>query len=137
MAYLKAAARAALPSSDFLSPKDHKLPVHDEGHWRAARGRIGSMKGLNDDQRAALVAKWERIGHKRGWLKKDDSKSDEKAQKLSDVISHLSGAGASEDTLAALVGAFIEQDEAIDLLAEFAEEANKNPWTERITSLKT
>lgn len=55
--------------SAFLLPDKLALPVHDEEHWRAARGRIASEKGLSEDERKALIHKWTEIGHEKGWLK--------------------------------------------------------------------
>lgn len=72
MAYLRAAERRALPLSAFLLPAERALPVHDEGHWRAARGRIVNYPG----QQKSLIAKWERIGRAKGWLKKEENHSD-------------------------------------------------------------
>lgn len=69
MAVMKAAERNALPDNQFLMPEERKLPVHDRGHWMAARGRIFNVKGISADKRKELVAKWERVGRNKGWLK--------------------------------------------------------------------
>ena len=78
MAILNTKQRDSLDSDQFLMPRERKLPVHDIGHWRAARGRISNVKGLTEDQQQALIQKWERIGRRRGWLKSS-------SEQLSDI----------------------------------------------------
>lgn len=40
---LTAAARNALPPSDFAIPSQRKYPIEDAGHRRAALGRVGEF----------------------------------------------------------------------------------------------
>jgi hypothetical protein len=42
MSRLTAAERRALPSSSFAIPSERKFPIEDEGHRRAAMGRLGT-----------------------------------------------------------------------------------------------
>lgn len=69
MAEMNAKERNALRDDQFLMPEERKLPVHDRGHWMAARGRIFNVKGLSAADRKRLVAKWEKLGRDQGWLK--------------------------------------------------------------------
>lgn len=77
MGKLSASDRNHIKGSNFLIPSERALPVNDRGHWQAARGRLSNYPG----QEKALIAKWERIGRKRGWLKK---KPEDGSQQLSD-----------------------------------------------------
>ena len=44
MAKLNAAARNALPSSDFALPKERKYPINDASHQAKAKGRAVEME---------------------------------------------------------------------------------------------
>lgn len=70
---LNAKQRKALDDSDFLLPKTRQLPVENEGHWRAAAGRIDQVAGLSDAEKKRLHARWRRLGKQKGWLKESDN----------------------------------------------------------------
>lgn len=63
MAKLNAAERNALPSSDFVFPKQRKFPVEDATHARDALSR-GAAKGpaVEAKVRAKVKAKFPGIG---------------------------------------------------------------------------
>lgn len=132
MAYLKAAERRALPLSAFLLPAERALPVHDEGHWRAARGRIVNYPG----QQKALIAKWERIGREKGWLKKEESHSDNQdtysVKALGPTYKNLSKLKALADIVSQS-----GSEEAQKLMDEIVNDLiDHDAWEHRIQSIK-
>lgn len=136
MAYLRAAERRALPLSAFLLPAERALPVHDEGHWRAARGRIVNYPG----QQKALIAKWERIGRAKGWLKKEESHSDENAystKEMGSTYTNLSNEKKAKLKALADLVSQIKSEEAQRLMDEIVNDLiDHDAWEHRLQSIR-
>jgi hypothetical protein len=71
-AELTADTRNALKSEDFAVPGKRKLPIHDEGHVRAAMGRLAGTKGLTDSERATAKTRIKAAAKKHGIEVSDD-----------------------------------------------------------------
>lgn len=58
MTKLSVEERDKLPAREFAFPKEHKAPIEDAGHVRAAIARFKQVSGVTDEERDEA---WERI----------------------------------------------------------------------------
>lgn len=72
LAELSTAARKALKDSDFAIPGKRMLPIHDEGHVRAAMGRLKGTRGITAEERSTAKQKIKRAAKKHGIEVSDD-----------------------------------------------------------------